>query len=34
MREAVLTRRVAFENAHGAILDPSIKVVFLREGVE
>lgn len=32
--EAVLTRHVAFEEAHEAILDPSMKVVFLREGVE
>jgi alcohol dehydrogenase len=32
--EAVLTRRVAFDDAHEAILDPSMKIVFLREGVE
>jgi alcohol dehydrogenase len=32
--ETVLTRRVAFDEAHEAILDPSMKVVFLRDGIE
>ena len=32
--EEVLTRRVSFEDAHEAILDPSMKIVFLRDGVE
>lgn len=32
--EEVLTRRVRFEDAHEAILDPTIKVAFIREGVE
>jgi alcohol dehydrogenase len=32
--EAVLTRRVAFEEAHEAIADPTIKIVFLRDGVQ
>jgi alcohol dehydrogenase len=32
--EAVLTRRVAFDDAHEAMLDPTMKIVFLREGVE
>ena len=32
--EKVLSRHVAFDEAHEAILDPSMKVVFLRDGVE
>lgn len=32
--ERVLTRRARFEDAHEAIKDPTIKVVFLREGIE
>lgn len=32
--EHVLTRRVAFEDAHEAIMDPTIKVVFVRDGVD
>jgi len=32
--EQVLTRRVAFEDAHEAIQDPTIKVLFVREGVD
>jgi threonine dehydrogenase-like Zn-dependent dehydrogenase len=31
--ERVLTRRVAFDDAHEAIKDPTIKVAFVREGV-
>jgi threonine dehydrogenase-like Zn-dependent dehydrogenase len=31
--ETILTRRVAFEDAHEAIGDPTIKVLFVREGV-
>jgi len=32
--EYVLTRRVAFEDAHEAIMDPTIKVLFVQDGVE
>ena len=32
--ERVLTRRARFEDAHEAIKDPTIKVVFLRDGIE
>lgn len=32
--EHIITRRVRFEDAHEAILDPTIKVVFCREGVD
>lgn len=32
--ERVLTLRARFEDAHEAIKDPTIKVVFLREGIE
>ena len=32
--EQVLTRRVAFEDAHEAILDPTIKVLFVKDGVD
>jgi alcohol dehydrogenase len=32
--ERVLTRRARFEDAHEAIKDPTIKVVFLREGID
>jgi threonine dehydrogenase-like Zn-dependent dehydrogenase len=32
--EHVLTKRVRFEDAHEAIMDPTIKVAFLREGIE
>jgi alcohol dehydrogenase len=32
--ERVLTLRVPFEDAHQAIKDPTIKVVFLREGID
>jgi alcohol dehydrogenase len=32
--ERVLTLRARFEEAHEAIKDPTIKVVFLREGIE
>jgi alcohol dehydrogenase len=31
--ETVLTRHAAFEEAHEAILDPSMKVVFVRDGI-
>jgi alcohol dehydrogenase len=31
--ELILTRRVRFEDAHEAIQDPTMKVVFLREGI-
>lgn len=32
--ELMLTRRVRFEDAHEAIKDPTMKVVFLRDGIE
>jgi alcohol dehydrogenase len=32
--EAVLTRRVSFDDAHEAIKDPTMKVLFLREGTQ
>jgi alcohol dehydrogenase len=32
--ELMLTRRARFEDAHEAIKDPTMKVVFLREGIE
>ncbi len=32
--ELMLTRRFVFEDAHEAIKDPTMKVVFLREGIE
>ena len=32
--EHVITRKVRFENAHVAIGDPTIRVAFVRDGIE
>ena len=32
--EHVITRRVRFEDAHEAIGDPTIRVAFVRDGIE